>query len=188
MNRKWLTHRRSNWLPWQCSKLFGGWYISEIPLIGATGGVTRRYLFSAKVVWLIGPQTATCGGRNELHRCRQISVEPRLSPQLPDKIEMLQFRLSRVLKELSEATVKFPLSSSRHKTWLSVRCIGTASVDSGAVSPQLKLLQAASHRPAVRTASFVPPIRSYCAKTEGAVELDEQLKKDGFSSREHSDK
>lgn len=188
MNRSWLTHRRSNWLPWQGIRLFGGGDISEIPPVGAAGGVTRRYLFTEKVVWLIGSQTATCGGRNELHRCRQICVEPRLSLQLPDQLEMLQFRLSRVLKELSEATVKFPLSSSRHKTWSSVCRIGTASAGSRAVSPQLKLLQAASHRPATRTASFAPPFRSYCAKTEGAVELDEQLKKDSFSSQEHSDK
>lgn len=99
---------------------------------------------------------------------------------------MLHFRFSTVLKELFEATLKRPLSGSRQKTWLPARhcCIGTAS----AVSSQLKVLYAASHRPALSTASCAAPFRSYCAKTEGAVDLDEQLKKDGVSSEEASDK
>lgn len=40
-----LTHRRSNWLPWQCLKIFGGGHISEIPLIGAAGGVAAAIYF-----------------------------------------------------------------------------------------------------------------------------------------------
>ncbi len=99
---------------------------------------------------------------------------------------MLHFRCSTVLKELFEVTLKRPLSGSRQKTWFPTRhcCFGTASVDARAVSAQLKLLHAASHRPALRTAQ----IRSYCAKTEGAVELDEQLKKDGVGSETAADK
>ncbi|XP_051260847.1 glutaminase kidney isoform, mitochondrial isoform X1 [Dicentrarchus labrax] len=100
---------------------------------------------------------------------------------------MLHFRFSTVLKELLEATLKRPLSGSRQKTWLPTRhcCFGTASLDARA---QLKVLHAAAHRPALRTAPFAAPFRSYCAKTEGAVELDEQLKKDGDSSEADSDK
>ncbi|XP_049905547.1 glutaminase kidney isoform, mitochondrial isoform X3 [Epinephelus moara] len=103
---------------------------------------------------------------------------------------MLQFRFSIVLKELFEATLKRPLSGSRQKTWLPTRhcCFGTASVDARAVSPQLKVLHAASHRPALRAAPSAAPFRSYCTKTEGAVELDEQLKKDGLDSEAASDK
>lgn len=103
---------------------------------------------------------------------------------------MLHFRFSTVLKELFEATLKRPLSGSRQKTWLPTRycCFGTASVDARAVSTQLKVLHAASRRPALRTAPVAAPFRSYCAKTEGAVELDEQLKKGGASSEAASDK
>ncbi|XP_049449401.1 glutaminase kidney isoform, mitochondrial isoform X3 [Epinephelus fuscoguttatus] len=103
---------------------------------------------------------------------------------------MLQFRFSIVLKELFEATLKRPLSGSRQKTWLPTRhcCFGTASVDARAVSPQLKVLHAAPHRPALRAAPCAAPFRSYCTKTEGAVEVDEQLKKDGLDSEAASDK
>ncbi|XP_033471134.1 glutaminase kidney isoform, mitochondrial isoform X3 [Epinephelus lanceolatus] len=103
---------------------------------------------------------------------------------------MLQFRFSIVLKELFEATLKRPLSGSRQKTWLPTRhcCFSTASVDARAVSPQLKVLHAAPHRPALRAAPCAAPFRSYCTKTEGAVELDEQLKKDGLDSEAASDK
>lgn len=99
---------------------------------------------------------------------------------------MLHFRFSTVLKELFEVTLKRPLSGSRQKTWLPTRhcCFGAASADARAVSTQLKIFHAASHRPAFRTAQF----RSYCAKTEGAVELDDQLKKDGVSSETAIDK
>ncbi|XP_008293295.1 glutaminase kidney isoform, mitochondrial isoform X2 [Stegastes partitus] len=104
---------------------------------------------------------------------------------------MLHFRFSTVLKELFEATLKRPSLGSRQKTWLPTRhcCFGAASVDARAVSTQLKVLHAASHRPALRTAPCAAPYRSYCAKTEGAaVELDEQLKKDGVGSEATSDK
>uniref|UniRef100_A0A4W6BNF6 glutaminase n=1 Tax=Lates calcarifer TaxID=8187 RepID=A0A4W6BNF6_LATCA len=103
---------------------------------------------------------------------------------------MLHFRFSTVLKELFEATLKRPLPGSREKTWLPARhcCFGTASVDARAVSTHLKVLHAAAHRPALRTAPCATPVRSYCAKTEGAVQLDEQLKKDGGVSEASSDK
>ncbi|XP_023278871.1 glutaminase kidney isoform, mitochondrial-like isoform X1 [Seriola lalandi dorsalis] len=103
---------------------------------------------------------------------------------------MLHFRFSTVLKELFEATLKRPLPGCRQKTWLPIRhcCFGAASVDARSVSTQLKVLHAAAHRPALRTAPCATPVRSYCAKTEGAVELDEQLKKDGGGSEEASDK
>lgn len=105
---------------------------------------------------------------------------------------MFHFRFSTVLKELFETTLKRPFPSSRQKTWLPIRrhrcCFGTASVDftaaasaSASASTQLKLLHAAA---AHRTAHHAAPFRSYCTKTEGAVELDEQLKKDGVSSSE----
>lgn len=101
---------------------------------------------------------------------------------------MLHFRFSTVLKELFAASLKRPLSGSRQKTWLPTRhcCFGTSSVDSRAAP--LKVFHAASHRPALRTAPCAAPFRSYCAKTEGAVVLDEQVKKDGVSSEEASDK
>lgn len=101
---------------------------------------------------------------------------------------MLHFRFSTVLKELFTASLKRPLSGSRQKTWLPTRhcCFGTSSVDSRAAP--LKVFHAASHRPALRTAPCAAPFRSYCAKTEGAVELDDQVKKDGVSSEESSDK
>ncbi|XP_078119254.1 glutaminase kidney isoform, mitochondrial isoform X6 [Sander vitreus] len=103
---------------------------------------------------------------------------------------MLQFRFSTVLKELFEATLKRPLSGSRQKTWLPTHrcCFGTASVDARTISPQLKVLHAATYRPALRAAPFTAPFRSYCTKTEGAVELDEQLKKDVVSPEEDSEK
>ncbi|XP_036965204.1 glutaminase kidney isoform, mitochondrial isoform X2 [Acanthopagrus latus] len=101
---------------------------------------------------------------------------------------MLHFRFSTVLKDLFAASLKRPLSGSRQKTWLPTRhcCFGTSSVDSRAAP--LKVFHAASHRPALRTAPCAAPFRSYCAKTEGAVVLDEQVKKDGVSSEEASDK
>ncbi len=103
---------------------------------------------------------------------------------------MLHFRCSTVLKELFEATLKRPLPGSRQKTWLPTRhcCFGAASVDARALSTQLKVLHASAHRPALRTAPLAAPLRSYCTKTEGAVELDEQLKKDGVSAEADSDK
>uniref|UniRef100_A0AAQ5X0I2 glutaminase n=1 Tax=Amphiprion ocellaris TaxID=80972 RepID=A0AAQ5X0I2_AMPOC len=103
---------------------------------------------------------------------------------------MLHFRFSTVLKELFEATLKRPSIGSR-QTCLPTRhcCFGASSVDARAVSPQLKVLHAAVHRPAFRTAPFAAPFRSYCTKTEGAaVELDDQLKKDGVGNEAASDK
>ena len=100
---------------------------------------------------------------------------------------MLHFRCSTVLKELFEATLKRPLSGSRQKTWLPTRhrcCFGAAS----AASSQLKRLHAAPHRLPLRTAPCAAPFRSYCTKTEGAVEPEEQLKKDGVSGEAATDK
>ncbi|XP_028446447.1 glutaminase kidney isoform, mitochondrial isoform X3 [Perca flavescens] len=103
---------------------------------------------------------------------------------------MFQFRFSIVLKELFEATLKRPSSGSRQKTWSPTHrcCFGTASVDARTISPQLKVLHAATYRPALRAAPFTAPFRSYCTKPEGAVELDEQLKKDVVSQEEASEK
>nr|XP_046259976.1 glutaminase kidney isoform, mitochondrial isoform X3 [Scatophagus argus] len=103
---------------------------------------------------------------------------------------MLHFRFPTVLKDLSKATLKRPLSVSIQRTWSPTRtyCFGTSFIDSRAASTQLKVLHAASHRPVLRTAPFAAPFRSYCAKTEGAVEPDEQLKKDGVSNEPASDK
>lgn len=117
-------------------------------------------------------------------------MEPRLSLSLLDKIEMLQFRFSTVPKELFKVTLKRPLPCPRQKTWLpTLRCFsGTASVHTRAACAPLKLFHAAANRPALRAAPSAAPFRSYCVKTEGAVELDEQLKKDGVSSEAVGDK
>ncbi|KAI9535053.1 hypothetical protein NQZ68_007141 [Dissostichus eleginoides] len=98
---------------------------------------------------------------------------------------MLHFRCSTVLKEFFEVTLKRPLSGSRQKSWLPTRYSGTASVDA---SLRLKVLHAAPHRPGLRTAPCAAPFRSYCTKTEGTVEPDEQLKKDGVSREAAIDK
>lgn len=101
---------------------------------------------------------------------------------------MLHFRSSTVLKELFEAALTRPSSGSRHKTWLSARrsCVGAASVDSRAASSPLKVLYAASHRPAPRAVTRIAPVRLYCVKTEGFVE--EQRKKDGVDGGGDGDK
>ncbi|XP_063355153.1 glutaminase kidney isoform, mitochondrial isoform X3 [Pelmatolapia mariae] len=105
---------------------------------------------------------------------------------------MLHFRSSTVLKELFEATLKRPFPVYREKTWLPAGsrcfcCLGSASVDARAASAPLKLLNAAAHRPALRTAPRAAYLRSYCVKTE-AEEVDEQLKKDGAGGEAASDK
>lgn len=97
---------------------------------------------------------------------------------------MLQFRFSIVPKELFKATLKRSLPCSRQTAWLPThRCSsGAAFVDARSACPPLKVLHAAAARPALRAAPTVAPFRSYCVKPEGAVELDEQLKKDGVAS------
>lgn len=102
---------------------------------------------------------------------------------------MLHFRSSTVLKELFEATLKRPFPVYREKTWLPTgsRCLGATSVDARATSAPLKLLNAAAHRPALRTAPRAASLRSYCVKTE-AEEVEEQLKKDGAAGEADSDK
>ncbi|XP_076012056.1 glutaminase kidney isoform, mitochondrial isoform X3 [Genypterus blacodes] len=97
---------------------------------------------------------------------------------------MYNFRFSTVLKELFQANLKRPLSISRQTSGPLTRscCFGAASVDAWAVSAKLRLLDAA------RTATCALPRRFYCAKTGGAVELDEQLKKDGADSEAADDK
>lgn len=106
---------------------------------------------------------------------------------------MLQFRSSTVLKQLFEATLKRPFPVYRETTWLptSSRCFGAISVDARFGSAHLKVLHAAAHRPALRTAPCVTPLRYYCVKTEGvptAEEVDEQSKKDGVDGEAASDK
>uniref|UniRef100_A0A3P8NDA7 glutaminase n=1 Tax=Astatotilapia calliptera TaxID=8154 RepID=A0A3P8NDA7_ASTCA len=105
---------------------------------------------------------------------------------------MLHFRSSTVLKELFEATLKRPFPVYREKTWLPTGsrcfcCLGATSVDARATSAPLKLLNAAAHRPALRTAPRAASLRSYCVKTE-AEEVEEQLKKDGAGGEADSDK
>ncbi|KAM8857898.1 glutaminase kidney isoform, mitochondrial isoform 3-T3 [Synchiropus picturatus] len=99
---------------------------------------------------------------------------------------MLHFRSSGVLKDLFAATLKRPLPVSSQKSWLPTRRrdLGTTSVDARAA--QLKVLHAAadSRRFGPHTQHF----RSYCAKVEGAVEPEEQQKKDGVSPAESTDK
>ncbi|KAG7503265.1 glutaminase kidney isoform, mitochondrial-like isoform X1 [Solea senegalensis] len=101
---------------------------------------------------------------------------------------MLHFRFSTLLKELTEATLKRPLPACRQRSWLPARhCrFGAASVGGRAESP--RLLHAAPHRPPLRAAPFATPFRSYCVKTDGAVELEEQLKKDDKASEAASEK
>lgn len=93
---------------------------------------------------------------------------------------MLQFRFTTLLKELSEATLKRPLADCRQRSWLlsRQRRFCAASVDARAVCTHLKALHAAAHRPALRTAPCFLSTRSFCTKTEGVVEQEEQLKKD----------
>lgn len=114
-------------------------------------------------------------------------MKTRLSPEVPDRLEMLHFRFSTVLKELFEPTLRRPFSCSRRRSCLPARHRCTASIDRRAVSSPLTVLHAAPHRPAPRVA----PFRPYCAKTEGVAHLDEQLKKDvvvGGDEEEASDK
>ncbi|XP_055005500.1 glutaminase kidney isoform, mitochondrial-like isoform X2 [Boleophthalmus pectinirostris] len=97
---------------------------------------------------------------------------------------MLHYRFSGVLKELSNASLKRPLPAQ--KSWLSARSccfgIGPSSTDASAVkTPHAAAASAAVHRQPLRTASpnAASPFRTYCTKTEGAVAVDEQPKKDG---------
>ncbi|XP_037832188.1 glutaminase kidney isoform, mitochondrial isoform X4 [Kryptolebias marmoratus] len=98
---------------------------------------------------------------------------------------MLQFRFSTVLKELFEAPLKRPFPAGRQKSWSPAlppllppphrRCLGSVPAADARTGPhRLKALRAAASAAAA-------PRRSYCVKTEGAtaVELEEQLKKDG---------
>nr|XP_019955228.1 PREDICTED: glutaminase kidney isoform, mitochondrial isoform X2 [Paralichthys olivaceus] len=101
---------------------------------------------------------------------------------------MLHFRFSTVLKQLPEAALKRPLPGCSGRSWLPTRhcCSGAASADARAASSPLKVFHAAAHRPALRTAPCATQYRSYCVKTEGAVEPDEQLKKDGDSDKKRN--
>lgn len=99
---------------------------------------------------------------------------------------MLHFRFSIVLKDLLKASLKRPLPGSTEKIWLPARRCSTVSAESRAVSSQPRLLHAATHRPALRTAPGSAPFRSYCVKTEGSVDVDEQLKKDRVSCTEEA--
>lgn len=100
---------------------------------------------------------------------------------------MLHFRFSIVLKDLLKASLKRPSPGSTEKIWLPpARRCSTVSAESRAVSSQLRVLHAATHRPALRTAPGSAPFRSYCVKTEGSVDVDEQLKKDRVSCSEEA--
>lgn len=91
---------------------------------------------------------------------------------------MLHFRASAVPKELFNATLKCVLPCSRQKS-----CF-PAALHARAVRPRPRVLHAAAYRAGPGAA----PLRFYCVKTEGAVELDEHLKKDGDGSEAVSDK
>ncbi|XP_035988497.1 glutaminase kidney isoform, mitochondrial isoform X2 [Fundulus heteroclitus] len=89
---------------------------------------------------------------------------------------MLHFRFSTVLKECFEATLKRPFPPCPQTSWSPVprqrRCFASLPSDAARAA-------AAAAR---RAAPCAAPRRPYCVKTEGAaaaVELDEQLKKDG---------
>uniref|UniRef100_A0A3P9IYX1 glutaminase n=1 Tax=Oryzias latipes TaxID=8090 RepID=A0A3P9IYX1_ORYLA len=113
-------------------------------------------------------------------------LEPRISHSLPDRIEMLHFRVSTILKESFEATLKRPFPAVYQKSWLPTRrrrcCFSTVSCDARLVSSRLNVLYIAS----LRTAPCATPARLYCVKTEGAaVEPDEHVKKDGSGGEEN---
>lgn len=94
---------------------------------------------------------------------------------------MFHFRLSTVLKESFKATAtKRPLPGSRRTSCVPARqrCVSAAaSVDSRAGLPLLR-----SPNVALRRLGLFH--RGYCAKTEGAAELDEQLKNGGVNEGE----
>ncbi|XP_034042759.1 glutaminase kidney isoform, mitochondrial isoform X3 [Thalassophryne amazonica] len=101
---------------------------------------------------------------------------------------MLHFRHSKVLKDLFAATAKRPCALPRQKSWSprQYRYVGT--VGSRATCGKPSGLHAAAHRPSGPAASCASQRRWYCAKSEGAVELDEQLKKDAAGGEANSDK
>ncbi|XP_076119405.1 glutaminase kidney isoform, mitochondrial isoform X3 [Alosa pseudoharengus] len=88
---------------------------------------------------------------------------------------MLQFRFSTVLKELSQSNLKRPLTGiARNKSSSqNPNCFRTACPDARAIS-KLKTFHAGGHRPPCVS----PWIRTFCTKTEGAIEATEQVKKD----------
>ncbi|XP_062390539.1 glutaminase kidney isoform, mitochondrial isoform X4 [Sardina pilchardus] len=88
---------------------------------------------------------------------------------------MLQFRFSTVLKELSQSNLKRPLTGiARNKSSSqNPNCFRTACPDARAIS-KLKTFHAGGHRPPCVS----PWIRTFCTKTEGAIEAAEQVKKD----------
>ncbi|XP_056145032.1 glutaminase kidney isoform, mitochondrial isoform X3 [Lampris incognitus] len=99
---------------------------------------------------------------------------------------MLHFRFPTVLKELFQTNLKRPLTVSRRKTWLPIcYCFSTASLDAKAVS-SLKVLHAGVRRPLLCATPWTT--RSYCVKTEGAVALEDQVKKDVINGEPASDK
>ncbi|XP_041940014.1 glutaminase kidney isoform, mitochondrial isoform X5 [Alosa sapidissima] len=88
---------------------------------------------------------------------------------------MLQFRFSTVLKELSQSNLKRPLTGiARNKSSSqNPNCFRTACPDARAIS-KLKTFHGGGHRPPC----VLPWIRTFCTKTEGAIEATEQVKKD----------
>ncbi|XP_026872222.1 glutaminase kidney isoform, mitochondrial isoform X3 [Electrophorus electricus] len=89
---------------------------------------------------------------------------------------MLQFRLSSVLKELIQTSLKRPLSDiARHKTsLLSSYCFSSVCPDVRATS-KLKFMNPGGLRPLSQTSLWKRPL---CTKTEGAINQTEPLKKD----------
>lgn len=170
--------------------VFEGGHITFSPPIRAAGGVKAPlFIFGRRSPCESSPlrQTAHRPGEKQTRDTSrsQAYLKTRLSPEVPDRLEMLHFRFSTVLKELFEPTLRRPFSCARRRSCLPARHRCTASIDRRAVSSPLKVLHAASHRPAPRDA----PFRSYCAKTEGDVaHLDEQLKKDAVGGEDASDK
>uniref|UniRef100_A0A8C7YUE6 glutaminase n=1 Tax=Oryzias sinensis TaxID=183150 RepID=A0A8C7YUE6_9TELE len=103
---------------------------------------------------------------------------------------MLHFRVSTILKESFEATLKRPFPAVYQKSWLPTRrrrccCFSTVSCDARLVSSRLNVLHIAS----LRTAPCATPARLYCVKTEGAAaESDEHVRKEGSGGEENEKK
>lgn len=99
---------------------------------------------------------------------------------------MLHFRITLLLKELLNNTLRRPFPGSVQTRRLSPACHCCVGAASAGGPSQLKVLHAASHRPVLRTAFCAAPSRRYCVKTEDPVYLDEQLKKSGVNRAEEA--
>ncbi|KAJ8349676.1 hypothetical protein SKAU_G00248060 [Synaphobranchus kaupii] len=99
---------------------------------------------------------------------------------------MLQFRLSIVLKELFQSNLKRPLTGIvRNKASPPAAiCFSTACPDVTAL-PKLKPLHVGRSGPVLRSSYG---IRSFCTKTDGAVEASETTKDDGSGKEAEAEK